>query len=127
MKKYYLKLAVLGLIMEFALVWAIMGKYLLQMFDLSYKDFTLTMYPTTLIGILSTLGMARFLDVKMIPVKWTIPAATIIYLSGIIPAAARNFILNGLRLSNHYTGFGAGFFDWFIKPMYWGCIIGIPS
>lgn len=127
MRVYYLRLAIIGLVAEFILAWIIMGKYLFQMFDLSFKDFTWTMYPITLIGILSTLGMAKFLDTKQVPVKWTTPAAMIIYLSGIIPAAVINFVLNGLILSSHFTGFGNAFFDWFIKPMYWGSVIGIPA
>jgi hypothetical protein len=110
-------LALIGILLEFIVSYSIMGRSLLSL--LVIEDKFNGLGPIT-IGIVVTTLTAVWFDFQSRSEKFFLRGMLfpfIIFISGVFSGALANYYFNGSPQT---------FFDWFIKPIYWLCLIGSP-
>jgi hypothetical protein len=120
-KHYLLSLSAFGLLMMFPVAWVVTGESPLGMI--------LSWFPPLLLGGAWTLalgkGMDYVLEGRRLTLVLSLLASMGIFAFGVLGGATFNFLLNA-NLYDDYRIYSQ-FFDWFVKPVYWLYLFGLPS
>lgn len=120
-KNYYLILAALGLFLMIPVAFVLGGRGMMLLF-LSYL-------PQIATGCAWALFIGYRLDRlflgKTQSLAFTIVSSTCIFASGALIGSTANVLLSS-RIFDSPVGIGNEVFDWFVKPIYWLYVIGIP-
>lgn len=103
-KRYFLTVAIVGLLIMVAIMFAMMGKTFLDVVSIKVSAYEKYIgFVPVLAGVIATIATAMYFDRSSKRINWVYKVficPVVIYLSGVVAGVGVNFLVNGLPSNN---------------------------